>query len=349
MKDIIIAHIHSSNNQGVCTGHYMSLASLYVNLLSDYCHVKIAGGPLYANRFVNEDVVKLPHSIDVKATSFVCVKKMITNAKSLFSQTKGQIVILQDGKPVANHICILFCYKKCDLFLIKYHTDGVNKVWKKILFFLIKNRIKGVICPNDAIGQAHGLPYCVVPDYIYTGDSHNNNWKNFDERYYDFGCIGRIEPEKGIIDVARKFKGTQYKLLIAGNPSSQKLETEIKEICDDAPNIELRLGYLSDEDYDSALNNIKYALLNYKGVYANRSSGVVYDMLFNGIPVVGNNCGALNFVRENQVGFIYNSLSDFDPNEVMSKVQHTKYLLKIEDYCDMHKKYKKKLTTFLGL
>lgn len=38
----------------------------------------------------------------------------------------------------------------------------------------------------------------------------------------------------------------------------------------------------------------KYAILNYSGEYSNRSSGVVFDTLFNGVPVIGKKCQYLS-------------------------------------------------------
>lgn len=347
-KKLIIAHIHSGDNNGVCTGHYMPVAEMYFNLFSSSCPICIAGGQLYSKRFPHYEILNLPYSIKLQASSLVTILQMFCNARRMFKNTRDQIVVLQDGKPLATYLCVLFFYKECKLYLIKYTADINNKL-NRIIFNLIKHRIKGIICPNDAIGQAHGLPYCVVPDYIYAGNSISNNWTNYSDRKYDFCCLGRIEPEKGVVEVAEKFKNTKYKLLIAGNPNPQELACKLKTICQDAPNIELRLGYLDDNDYETALNNSKYAILNYQGVYANRSSGVVFDMLFHGVPVIGCNCGALNFVSDNQVGCLYNDLSDFSPCEVMSKELHAEYLNKIEEYCNKHIEFKKKLATFLGI
>ena len=257
--------------------------------------------------------------------------------------------MLQDGKPVANHICILLCYRKCDLYLIKYHTDGVNKHWKRFLFSLIKHRIKGIICPSDEIGRAHALPYCVVPDYIYTGSRNSNDWKNYSERKYDFCCLGRIEPEKGVLEVAKKYKGSKYNILIAGNPRSKQLSDELIKICKDASNIDLRLGYLSDEDYNEALHDTRYAMLNYHGVYANRSSGVVFDMVFNGVPVVGRKSLALQFVCDENVGVLYDDINVFNPEKLFDSVIHNFYLENIKKYFLKHKYFKQELATFLGI
>lgn len=348
MSYIYIAHIHSGNNNGICTGHFFPVAEMYYRLLSSINPVIIAGGELYAKHFSDHKVLQLPYSISLLASPWITLLKMFRNASFLFNRAKDNIVVLQDGKPLATYLCILFFYKKCDLYLLKYSLD-INSNLKHFVYSMIKNRIKGVICPNDEIGKAYGLPYCVVPDYIYTGSGNPIDWKRYSERKYDFSCLGRIEPEKGVIEVAKKFKSSKYKILIAGNPRSQQQSDELIKICKDANNIDLRLGYLNDEDYNKALHDTRYAMLNYHGVYANRSSGVVFDMVFNGVPVIGRKSLALQFVGDENVGFLYDDINLFNPEKMFDEVIHNTYLENIKKYFLKHIEFKQKLIEFFGV
>ncbi len=346
---LFIAHIHSSDNNGICTGHFMPIASMYYHLFQDKCDVYIAGGPLYLQKFPSSRVLQLPYSISLQSPSIVSLFKMIINAWTLFKEAKGQTIVLQDSKPFSNHICILLCYRSCNLYLIKYHTDGVNSPLKRVLYFFIKHRIKGVICPNDLIGEEHKRPYCVVPDYIYLGGSIKLERKLYSEKKYDFCCLGRVVPEKGILAVVKKIKNTRYKLLIAGNPTPSTLAEELTLACKDADNIDLILGYLSDSDYENYMNNTKYAVMNYQGVYANRSSGVVFDMIFHNIPVIGCQCAGLRFVEEEKVGYLYAQIDSLDLDYFLNEKTYNFYLQNIETYRNKHVQYKDKLARFIGL
>ncbi len=346
---LFIAHIHSSDNNGVCTGHFMPVAAMYDHLFSDICDVYIAGGPLYLQRFKKDKLLSLPYSVALQSPSVVSLCKMVINAWTLFKRTKGHTVVIQDSKPFSNHICVLLCYRRCNLYLIKYHTDGVNTPLKKIIYSLIKHRIKGIICPNDSIGQAHQRPYCVVPDYIYYGDDCQSRNTSDTEKKYDFCCLGRIVPEKGMIDVVKKLKNTRFKLLIAGNPTPSSLADELRSLCQNSTNIDLKLGYLSDSDYENYLNDSKYAFMNYQGTYANRSSGVVFDMIFHDIPVIGTQCAGLHFVEEEKVGYLYHDLNSLDLESFFNEKTYTDYLQNIQLYRKKHQQYRKKLASFLGL
>ncbi len=346
---MIIAHIHGNSNNGVCTGHFVALARMYVTLFKKKCKVLVAGGPLYLHHFSEELVLTLPYCVSEYAKSYISLAKMLVNSWVLFKNTKGDTVIIQDGKPLSNHICILLCYRKCNLYLIKYNNDGIDTTLKRCIYSMIRNRIKGIICPNKAVGEAHRRPYCVVPDYIYTGINKNNKLSSLSEKKYDFCCLGRIVPEKGIVEVARKLKNTPCRLLIAGNPNPSELAEELYSVCKDAHNIDLKLGYLDEEEYEKALNSSKYAILNYQGVYANRSSGVVYDMIFHDIPVIGKRCGGLQFIEDLKMGILYDDIGTFDFELATNNETYSDCIHNINCYCAQNEQYKQILSEFIRL
>ena len=76
---------------------------------------------------------------------------------------------------IKNMQCILlFFHKKSKLFFIQYSLEGLRNRIGRIFFRLAKHKIDGIICPNEDVGNGYGLPYCVVPDYIYTGTSETS-------------------------------------------------------------------------------------------------------------------------------------------------------------------------------
>lgn len=87
----------------------------------------------------------------------------------------------------------------------------------------------------------------------------------------------------------------------------------------------------------------------FQGEYSKRSSGVVYDTVFAGVPVVGRRCSALLFVEKEHIGFLYDSLDDFDISEIMNRKLYEDYLKAIETYKIKHKTYIAQLAQFLKI
>lgn len=348
MKNLIIADVHSNNNNGICTGHYIPLARMYYVMFKSFVNIKISSGPIYLKSFSKDLVIQLPYDMIAGDSFIVNRMKALVNSYNLYKKVKGDTIILQDGRPVTNHTGIaLFYHKKSKLFLIKYTTNGLHSFFGRMLWAFIKNRVDGVICPNNEVGKAFGLPYCVVPDYIYTGDIKQCPISYADKKF-DFCVVGRLNKDKGVVQTVKKLAETKFKTLIAGQ-ADKDYEQEIIDACHGADNIELRLGYVSDADYNNYINYSRYCILNYQGEYSNRSSGVVFDIIFSGVPVVGNLCKALDFIEENRIGHIYDDLNTFDAEMLFDENLYSTYLENINLYRQKHKDYLKKLVAFVGV
>lgn len=166
----------------------------------------------------------------------------------------------------------------------------------------------------------------------------------------DFSIVGRISSEKGIVDVVKKLANTSFKILVAGNPQNQKIKSEIQEAALGASNIELRLEFITDTDYYKFIRQSRYCILNYQGAYANdRSSGVVLDMLFNGVPVIGHRCSALKFVEDYGLGFLYDDIKNFNPSSVMNDSFYIDCRKSIINYIHRQKMHINHLKNFIKL
>ena len=309
-KEVIVADIASETSNGKRTGHYLTVAHNFKEIFGDDC--KIAGGPVYKNTFKTEEIVELPYNNVKGGNSLMLRLKMFVNANRLFNNCKDDIIVIQQCSVITTFICLfLFYHKRSELYLILYNLEGYRLKIGRFLFLLIKNKIDGIICPNKIVGEAYDLPYCIVPDYIYTkSDFDKGNLVPFQEKLYDFGILGRIAYGKGCIESAKWLARTKYRVIIAGNCQNKELEDAIVEACKGADNIVLKLGYISDDEYHFLLSQCRYSFMNYSGEYAIRSSGVVFDMVFSGIPVIGKHCLALDFVDDNKLGFLYNHIDE---------------------------------------
>lgn len=272
------------------------------------------------------------------------------NLFSLFRQGCNDTIIIQSCAVVTAFLGIaLFKPKGAKVFMIQYDRAGISSWLKRFLFRLAKRKIDGIICPHEEVGTAYGLPYCVVPDYIYTGESSQESFVPYARRQYDFCMLGLIWRSKGFVEAARLLAGTPYKVLIAGMPSQEEgLREELKEICDAAENIELHMRYLAADEYDAYIRQSRYCILNYSECYSQKSSGVVFDFLFRGVPVIGSNCRTLQFIAENGIGRIYNDIRDFHPSEVLQETTHQQFLTALLAYYQKHLEYRDQLFHFVN-
>lgn len=350
MNRFIIADIKSPNLKGTSTGHYFAAAQNYFDLFCNHVPTLVAGGPVYKTRFKQEQMLRLPYDILLMAEpSWKSKWKYLMNARALFRKAKGDTIVVQQGGVLSSFIAIaLFYHRKSRLFLIQYSKEGVDSRAKRWLFRLVEHKIDGIICPNEMVGEAYDRPFCIVPDYIYLEHNVVPDIPYRDKKY-DVCFVGRIEEEKGELDVARKLAGTHRRMVIAGKVRSEGLADELKQVASSCQNIELHIGYVSDADYYGYIRQSRFCILNYQGEYSRRSSGVVLDTVFNNVPVIGKRCKALDFISQFGCGYIYDNLEVLDLDYVMTEQNYDIYIQNIAKYKQKHGEYGEKLRQFLGV
>ena len=350
--ELIIADLRSNcSYQGVSTGHFVPVAKMYYQLFSDSYSVKIAGGPVYERYFKNSEIIRLPNN--VSGDSWKHKIKILQNSLKLFRVIKGKTIIFQQSSDVTTHLALaLFYWGGAKVYLIRYSNDGISSKFKQFIYLLCRNKIDGIICTNEVVGLAHKRKYIVVPDYIYIDKEvagHTNKIET--QKKYDFCIVGRIANEKGIVEVARWIANLDFSIIIAGKPQTEELAQELQDACKNADNITLKIGYITDEEYQSILNQSKYAFMNYQGEYSRRSSGVVFDTLFAGVPVIGTKCKALSFIEQYEVGYLYDSLDNFDTKTVMKLLDESErsaFYNNIIKYRKTHVQFRERLTEFIS-
>jgi hypothetical protein len=345
MQRLILADIRSANSNGRSIGHYFSVASNYKEIFNKNYDLLIAGGPVYYPHY--GCMLKLKYDTHSSTASIVNKFKVIKNCFDLLKQASNASVIFQCSAVATAYLGIALCPYNVSIYMIQYNTSGVDSKFKSFLFKLAKRKIDGIICPSKEIGKVYGLPYCVVPDYIFT----KNRFKNisFSDKctYYDFGVFGIISLSKGVLEVATYFAHTKYRLIITGRPSDDKIKDELIYICADSPNITLILDYLTAEDYNLYIKSSKYCILNYTEDYSQHSSGVVFDILFNGKPVLGRECTFLQFIGDNHIGVNYRKLDELPFDDLLDENTYYLYLENIKKYLEKHTNYEQILTDFI--
>lgn len=348
MNRLIIADVKSASIDGKSIGHYFAVADNYIAMYEDCSEVYVAGGPIYQKRFGKQHLNLGNDSLD--SNSVIRNKiNVFQNLKQLFERCKADTIVLQCSAVATAYLGIaMFKQPQTKLYVIQYNTKGLDSVLKKILYRGAKYKINGIICPDNSIGKVYDRPFCVVPDYIYAKKLVTQVIP-YDDKKYDFGMIGIISYDKGVLDVAQRLKNTSYKLLIAGYPQNAEIGDRLRAICSNADNIELKLKYLSDAEYQRCIAESRYCILNYSGAYSEHSSGVVFDIIFRGTPVIGSHCRSLLFIKEYGLGEIMENISEFDFKGILSKVRYSRYIENIQKYYKIHEGYRKKLKVFLGI
>lgn len=348
MKRIIIADVKSYNDKGQSRGHYFSVAQNYLDLYEkSYC-IKIAGGPIFKTKFKNK-CIELPYDFISEGNIIINKWKHLMNCKYLFNNTSTEDVIIMQHSGIVTSLLgiVLFAKKRNSIFIIQYDIEALSSTLKKIIYHIAKNKIKGVICPTLQIANAYKLPYCIVTDYIYPNENYTSS-TNYEDKIYDIAIVGSIHPDKGVIEAAKSLSNTNLKVIIAGK-GDKSLTDKLEQICLACPNIELHLDYIDNESYFKYIRNSRFCVLNYSGVYANRSSGVVLDIIFNGTPIIGHHCKALEFIESDNIGYLYNHINSIDWESIINKDRFNLYSTNIKKFLDKQKVFKSRILNFIKL
>lgn len=346
MKNLYIADIKSANINGKSEGHYFAVAENYTNLFSGKASTFVAGGPLYKDRFAN--YYALPYdTIPSKGKSR---NKLATflNACSVLRKIENSVIIFQCSAVSTVCLALTLIKPKSEVYLIQYDTYMLASKIKRIIFNQAKKRIKGIICPGHEIGEALQVRQCVVPDYIYC---QNDEDATYSEKKYDFGMFGILANGKGVYEAAEALAKTTYRVKIAGKvanlPEDQEMISKLKKLCEKHDNIDLEIGYLSDEAYDTYIKKTKYIVLNYSDSYALRSSGVILDAIYRKTPVIVRQRKYAEFVRDHNIGIVYDDISNFDFAASLEKSQYQTYIENIGEYLQEQDMHRKRLVNFV--
>lgn len=346
MKRIIIADIKTQEIGGKVYGHYVPVAKNYLEIFKEEAHIKVAAGPIFSKYFDNNEILKLPYNNS--SDRFIEKVKTFINAIALFWKGIGKTIILQQSTTVTSFVAIaLFYWWTGKLFLIQYNTAGVSSKLKRVIYSLAKYKINGFIVPNERVGKAYDRPYCIVTDYIKTKTC--NQVIPYKERKWDFGIIGTIFRDKGVIEAIEFLATKNCKVIVAGNIAEPELVEPFENLKRKFPNIEFKIGYIDDTTFQALIRKCRYCVLNYRGTYFDRSSGVVLDIIFNHTPVIGTNCTALTMVKEDGLGIVYTDISELNIEEILSEINYNKYISAIDEYCIKQKIFKNNLINFVGV
>ena len=345
MIKISIVDIYSINDHGKTMGHYIPVANLYKSIFSSCSNFKIVGGPIYRKYIEANYLNILPFGHKEGGNFLINKLKLLANCFKAFNNSSDIFIVQHASLSILFLWLALFKAKGKKLYLITYYNEliGINK----ILFKFAKKKITGILCPYKEVGERYNLPYLVVPDYIYIPDNNNENFVSYEERIYDIGVFGLISYQKGTLEVLQKLANTKFKVLITGKCPDPILFSKINAIIDSCNNITSNFGFLSFEEYKRNIQYSRFCILNYSTSYMQRSSGVVFDALFNNTPVIGHKSDALDFILKQNLGFIYTDLNSCNFSSIITPENFYRYISNIHKFQETNSKAISVLKSFI--
>ena len=345
MSEIIIADVKSLNIGGKATGHYFTVAKNYLEMFTGKSRVTVAGGPLYAQYFPKDVLYVLPYDSIIGRSGIVNKIKVIANAWHLIHKFNGKTIVMQSNAIATTFFALALYPGNPHVFMIQYNHMSLDSSVKRLLFRLAKPKIKGIICPSEEIGSAYSQHYHVVPDYVFTKQQYALLPAVDSPKTYDICIVGIMTEDKGVVEAATFFAGTEYNVIIAGKPVNKEIEQKMHQLCDTASNITLICGYIDNQEYDAIIRSSRFCVLNYTQAYSSHSSGVVFDVLYRGTPVIGRECAFLDFVAEKNIGIIYQDLADVDFSQALE--ESAAYCDRLHQYLQQQMEASDKLLRFL--
>lgn len=303
-------------------GHCRAVVENYQALFGWSGRFRVAGGPAYAAWCA--ELFRLPYG-QSDARGHVRNKiAVLLNCWALFRAAHGETIVFQSvGFATLLLGILLFSSKSTRVFLIRYRSLANSGCVARLFFWLTRRKVAGVLCPSSEVGRSYCLPFCVVPDYFYVGSPQSFLVDRLPT--CDFVSVGIQSRDKGALEFAQRLKGTSLTMLIAGFVPDAAYATALRELASENPNVWLNLDYLDGETYARAISCARFCVLNYSDAYDDHSSGVVYDMLYRGKPIVGRRCRALDFVEREGLGFLYDDLDEVDFSALFESGREERY------------------------
>lgn len=201
-------------------------------------------------------------------------------------------------------------------------ADSADQV--SIMSTQTKDMLKDMWYYGDDFSHVSRVPH---PNYIGAyGEMLNPTTLKSDTLKILF--FGLVRPYKGIEHLLEATKGLKnLEVTIAGNPSNTEYANQIKKLCINRNNINLRLEYISDEDIPSVFAEHHIVALPYN-IESSLNSGAAILALSYGRTIVGTNNGTLNDIPKKDLYFGYDYADEDDhPKQLRKAIKaiQTKY------------------------
>lgn len=330
-------------------GHFNTTAMQYFNALSKggevnnkaNCNVVIIGGKTYEHYFDRENLLQLPFTttknefddISLKARIFRTFKSFINTFVALISDV--EILVFQDANQTVLYTLLRFLRVKKQVYLIKYTVEKRRRAIHG--FEKVKNKISGIITSLDTVGKFYGVEYIIVPDYFPDVMLYSC------KKEYDYAVVGTAMKEKDFEGVVSAFSQSTKSLYIAGYFPDKKRYNNLMKLKTD--NVKIINRYLDDNEYDKTIRKSGYIILPYKSGYEEKSSGVILDAVYRGTPVIVSNINSFQFVKEHNIGRMYDSINELAC--IVEKSKLDQYSKEIIEFINKQKRKEREIIKFI--
>jgi len=241
----------------------------------------------YILRKNNIRIIYTIHNYRFYCSNGLCIKNEKLCNKCLNLSFRNILNICNEDKKIYDFFIKIIIY-----FMRKFKIYHMVNCFVAPSEFIRNQLIKFGIEENKIIIRRNSLNI-INDDYLKV--------KKDQDKYFIF--VGRLSKEKGILELIKVFSSLKnIKLKILGDgPLKSVIENNIKRY--NLNNIELN-GYISGKNKYGLIYNSIAAIIP-STCYENCPI-VLLESLKLGVPVIGNNLGAIpEFIKENYNGYIY--------------------------------------------
>ena len=290
-----------------------------------------------------ENVLVLPEKIEgLNAKQYVFQKTDFFNKKlpEYYKWAKEVKGIIKKEKPDVIHFLygdVFYKYFGLGLESLKKKYKVVNTIhalkkgWIGIVSLKRIMRLSSVgVVHTDAIFNEvkdAGIENVVHIEYPHFSTGYEID-KAGARKYYDLsedafvlGCLGGTRYDKGLDILLKAMQGVtgDFELLVAGSEDAIKRE-KIEELARTyRDQVKLHLKFLTDEEYDIAIQAVDAIVLPYRKTF-NGASGPLGEGVAKGKMIIAANHGSLgDTVEKNHLGYTFES----ENVEALSKVLNT--------------------------
>lgn len=146
---LIVADVRSTSTDGIAAGHYFTVAQNYLDLFGAEMDVRIAGGPVYGDRFGNK-LIRLPHDYIVGSSAVRNKRAVFQNVRALLREAQDDVIVLQCS-------AVATAYLGACAVQEERNEDLRHPVQHRRRKFSLETRL---ICAVQAENQRRYLPQC---------------------------------------------------------------------------------------------------------------------------------------------------------------------------------------------
>jgi glycosyltransferase involved in cell wall biosynthesis len=266
------------------------------------------------------------------------IKRIYFLKKYLYKSKNDTIIATVAYLPLFFYSII---YKSFDYKLIIFNTP--NKLLYRFIFSFLINRCKATAVLEDVVRE-NIYKKCRIKRNIQIIHDRNIKKTSFKKnnrvkKVLSIGAMHQSKDVSCVLNVINMRKYNQLQFMFYGRGINK---IEFQNIHNN--NVLLLDDYLDRERYEAEIIAADYVILPYKKSYGVRFSGILFESLNFGTPVIASDIFCLKKVVERyNCGIIYSDMVSLA--EIFDKIQNDEIIINISDllYNDFSQEKNKKL------